>query len=486
MRPTRHMKPTRRTEPARRLRPTRRILVAGVALGALLALLLAPTALASAGGGSSGFGGGDGGGGFSGGGGGGRGFELYIIFRLLFVVARIGHGLGLLVLIALALVYYFWRRGMPSAAAFFEARRRQGRGHRRETSVRERKVELAAAEAADEDLVFGPEHVRAAAGALFIEIQFAWSAEDRLALRRLVAPDLLEEWERRLDGMQARGWHNRVQPIGEPTVEYLGIRRDARDRVVVRIEAKLRDFVVDNGGRHIKRSGSFTETVRLREYWTLERRNDQWVLASIEQGAEGAHSLTDTLVPTAWADEQKLRDEAMLETAAVSTVPDGVRLSDLVNVEFGEDVRSLAADLSLADDRFSTSVLEVAARRAVAAWAEAVDGPDTELRKLADREAILDLLHPGNPSARTRLVVRGPQVKRISVAAIDPSADPATMTIDVEVAGRRYVEDRGTTRVLAGDANRVTTFTERWTLALTSDPAQPWRIVSVQTPTPAA
>jgi predicted lipid-binding transport protein (Tim44 family) len=455
-----------------------------VLLVALVALLAAPSALASAGGGSSGFSGGDGGGGFSGGGGAGRGFALYVFIRLIFVVARIGHGLGLLILIALALVYYFWRRGMPTAAAFFEARSRQGRAHRRETRVRQRKVELAAAEAADEDPVFGPEHVRAAAGALFIEIQFAWSAEDRLALRRLITPALLEEWERRLDGMQARGWHNRVQPIGEPTVEYIGIRRDGRDRVVVRIEAKLRDFVVDNSGRHIKRSGSFTETVRLREYWTLERRNEQWVLASIEQGAEGAHMLTDTLAPTAWSDEQRLRDEAMLETAAA--VPEGVRLSDLINVEFGEDVRSTAADLSLADDRFSTSVLEVAARRAVTAWAEAVDGPDTELRKLADREAVLDLLHPGDPSARTRLVVRAPQVKRVAVVAIDASADPATMTIDVEVEGRRYVEDRGTTRVLAGDANRVSTFTERWTLALTADPAQPWRIRSVQTPTPAA
>lgn len=467
----------------------RRILLAAISLGALLALALAPNALASAGGGSESFGGGEGGG-FSGGGGesfhggGGRGFALFILFRLLFDIARLGHGLGLLILIGLALLYLLWRRGLPSMAAFFEARRRQGHAHKRETRVRERKVELAAAEAADEDPVFGPEHVRAAAGSLFTEIQFAWSAEDRLALRRLVAPDLLEEWERRLDGMQARGWHNRVQPIGEPTVEYVGIRRDAHDRVVVRIEAKLRDFVVDNSGRHIKRSGSFTETVRLREYWTLERRDDRWVLFSIEQGAEGEHALTDTLAPTAWSDEQKLRDEAMLETAAA--VPDGVRVSELVNVEFGEDVRSAAADLSLADDRFSTSVLEIAARRAVAAWAEAVDGPDTELRKLADREAILDLLHPGDPSARTRLVVRGPQVKRIAVAALDPAADPPTMTVDVEVEGRRYIEDRSTTRVLAGSATRATSFTERWTLALTSDPSQPWRIASVQTPAPTA
>src|SRR6202042_3965194 len=126
-------------------------------------------------------------------------------------------------------------------------------------------------------------------------------------LRRMVAPRLLSEWERRLDDMQARGWHNRVQLVSEPKVEYVGIRRGAQDRVVVRIEAKLRDYVVDRSGRHIKRDGQFTESVRMREYWTLERRGEHWVLASIESGAEGEHALEDKIVQTQWADEQDLR-----------------------------------------------------------------------------------------------------------------------------------------------------------------------------------
>ena len=47
---------------------------------------------------------------------------------------------------------------------------------------------------------------------------------------------------------------------------------------MVRIEAKLRDYVVDSSGRHIKRQGALTESVRMREYWTLERRGEHWVL----------------------------------------------------------------------------------------------------------------------------------------------------------------------------------------------------------------
>ena len=276
---------------------------------ALVALLLAPTALAAAGGGSAGFSGGGGGGG---GGGGAHAFEIYLIFRVLFDIARIGHGLGAVFLVVLAAAYWFVRFGLPKLRASAEARRRRGGAHRRDARKRERRVELAAAEAADEDPIFDPEHVRTSAASLFTQIQFAWDAGDRIRLRGLVAPRLLEEWERRLDDLERKGWRNRVELIEEPKVEYVGLARgrsgDA-DRVTVRIEARMRDYVVDGNGRHLKRSGQFTETTRLREFWTLQRRDDHWILASIEQGAEGSHALEETLVPTAWSDTQALTDE---------------------------------------------------------------------------------------------------------------------------------------------------------------------------------
>jgi predicted lipid-binding transport protein (Tim44 family) len=127
-------------------------------------------------------------------------------------------------------------------------------------------------------------------------------------------------------------------------------------------------------------------------------------------------------------------------------------------------------------------VLEVAARRAVSAWTEAVDGSDDKLRAIADPTAIHELLHPGDPSEQTRLVVRGASVKQIRIAHLDAAAEPPTMTIDVDLRGRRYIEDRDTTRVLAGNPARETSFTESWTLALTTDTQEPWRIVSVGAP----
>jgi predicted lipid-binding transport protein (Tim44 family) len=465
------------------MRPSRGRLIFALALAATVALVLAPAALASAGGGSAGFSGGDGGGG----GGGANVFVVFLIFRVIIDLAIATHGVALIFIAAAAAIWWVWRRGMPSFVTFWAARQRQGRAHRRASRRRERRVELAAAEAQDENPIFGPAAVREAAARLFTEIQQAWSQDDRIALRGLITPGLLVEWERRLDDFERRGWRNHVEPVGEPTVHYVGLLRRERgdqdvDRVVVRIEAKLRDYVTDRSGRRIKRDGAVTESVRLREYWTLERRGEHWVLAAIESGAEGEHALKDRIVQTHWADEQELHDEALVEGAMAEAAPAGMKVAELAALQFNGDAHAAAMDLSLADGRFAPDILEVAARRAVDAWAQAVDGSDRELHALATPEAVRDLLHPGDPSAATRLVVRGPQVTRIRIVALDPAAEPPTMTVDVDLRGRRYIEERDTGRVLAGSATRPVGFTERWTLALSGDQAQPWRIVAVKTP----
>jgi predicted lipid-binding transport protein (Tim44 family) len=445
---------------------------------AALAMILAPAALAGAGGGSSGFSGGGGGGG----GGHGSGFALFIIIRLLIDIALLGHGLGLLFLLALGLLYLFFTRVYPS----MQARAASRAGGKRATEKRERRVELAAAEAAEEDPEFAPENVRATATSLFLDIQHAWDQDDRTKLRGLVAPELLAEWERRLDDFERRGWHNHVEPQGEPSVEYVGLTHkgdQATDRVVVRIDAKIRDYVVDGYGRRIKRQGSLTETTRIREFWTLQRRDTHhWVLASIEQGAEGRHALDADIVATPWSDERGMRDEALIEGAVAEAVPPSMKIAEVADLQYDGDAHSAANDLSVADGRFAPDVLEVAARRAIDAWAMAVDGDDTPLKAIATPHATRELLYGGDTSEHTRLVVRGPEVKRIRIVGLDAGAEPPTMTMEVDISGRRYVEDRDTAAVLAGSKTRATSFTERWTLSLTKNERQPWRITSVMAP----
>ncbi|HYB28208.1 MAG TPA: Tim44-like domain-containing protein [Solirubrobacteraceae bacterium] len=458
----------------------KRLLIA-LALVVLLLLVLAPAALASAGGGSAGFGGG--GGGEGGGGGGGAG--MFIIIQLLIRIAVLGHGLGALVLIGLFLIWFIFTRVMPQAQRSWSAKGSSGTAQRRRVAKRQRRVEMAAAVAADEDAAFAPDAVKANATALFKQVQAAWTAGDRTKLARLVAPDLLVEWERRLDDLNRRGWTNHIEVLGEPTVEYVGLARRGEDgdSVTIRIEAKLRDYVVDRFGRHLKRGGGLSETVHLREFWTLKRNPDgHWVLASIEQGAEGAHVLDDDIVATADSDDKSMRDEALIEGAVADAVPENTSIAEVADLDFAGDARAAALDLSLADGRFAPDVLEVTARRAATAWAEAVDGDDARLRSIAHGQAVRDLLHPGDPSGRTRLVVRGPKVEKIRITVLDAAAEPPTMTIEVQLHGRRYIEDRDTTQVLAGSQSRATTFTEHWTFALDGDARQPWLLAAVGGP----
>lgn len=447
---------------------------------ALIALLAAPAALAAAGGGSSGFGGG------GEGGGGGRGVGFYILIQVLIRIAVIGHGLGVLILIGIAVLYILFTRAVPQAPRFWGAKSSAGTKSRRRTAERQRRVQAAAAEAAEEDPAFAADVVKPAAANLFKQVQAAWDAGDRAALARLVGADLLLEWGRRLDDMDRRGWHNHVEVLGEPTVEYVGLnhRGDvASDRVTVRIEAKLRDYVTDRYGHHLKRAGRLTETVKTREYWTLARtQSGRWRLISIEQGAEGAHVLDEQIVATPWSDNKSLQDEALIEGAVNDAVPENVQIAEVADLDYAGDAHAAALDLSLADGRFAPDVLEITARRAATAWAEAVDGDDARLQSIAHGQAVRDLLHPGDPSGRTRVVVRAPQVRRIRIKRLDAAAHPPTMTIEVQLHGRRYIEDRDTAAIMAGSQSRATTFTEQWTFALDGDERQPWLLSAVGSP----
>jgi predicted lipid-binding transport protein (Tim44 family) len=431
-----------------------------VLLCAVATLGFADAALAQAGGGSSGFGGGGGGGGgFGGGGGGGFG----------------GGGSG--------------SRGSPVVLLFFfggfavfmiyltiHARR-----YRRKVRERDARVRTASAEAAEDDAHFGADRLVSEARDLFLEAQSAWDARDSERLAAVVGEDLMVEWARRLDDFAAKGWHNRVEVLGEPEIQYVGLvnrEDDDEDRAVVRITANLRAYVLDRHGRRIMRRESKGERITLTEYWTLARRGDGWIVASIEQRAEGDHHLEGEIVASPWSDTERLEDESLTELAVADGLPEGFTTSDLAELEFAGDAQARALDLSLADARFMPALLTAAARRAVAAWVEAVDGSDDALLAVASPDAVDALLYGGDGSRRTRLVVRGARVRRIEIAVLQVEREPATMSVVVEVGGRRYVEDRDTAAVLSGSKDRATTFTETWTLALDGPDDAPWRLVS--------
>lgn len=416
--------------------------------------LLAPEALAQAGGGSSGFGGG-GGGGVSGGGGsgggGGGGFGLFLVFAVIFVIAVV-------------------------VPVFARHRRSKAR------AARDVRVSTASAEAAEDDPAFAAAAVKADAAHLYAAVQRAWSERDDAALERMLGPDLLVEWRRRLADFESNGWHNEVTLRGDPRVEYVGLvnrQGTDADRVTVTITATLLSVVHTDHGATITRDedDDGDGLIDVCEYWTLERAGDGWRLQSIEQEEEGAHHLGAPIVTAPWSDDSRLADESLVELATADAPPPGTNVSELVSVEFDGTAREQALDLSLADPRCAPDVLEIAVRRAVEAWAEAVDGDDAALLAVATPEAARALLYPAGAASSARLVVRGPRLLRLAITALHAAQQPLQMEVEARVRGRRYIEDRDTVAVVSGSKDRDVEFTEHWTFALDGPESLPWRLV---------
>ncbi|HET6509643.1 MAG TPA: TIM44-like domain-containing protein [Baekduia sp.] len=413
------------------------------------------TILAAAGGGSSGFGGGGGGGGGGFGGGGGGGFG-----------GSGGSGgfspVMFLVIVVIVLLVFAYS-GLKTMQ--YRARR----------AARERATVRAAAEAATDDADFDPDTVRTEASRLFLAIQRRWSSNDIEGLEQLVGPDLMVEWRRRLEDFRRKGWRNHCKPHGAPKVEYMGLvnrEGEDEDRVVVRITASMEDYVVDQRGDVVNRTGERSTRTTLVEWWTLHPPGDRWRLMSIESDAEGRHNLDSPLIATPSADA-RVADEAVVELATADAV---TSVSDIAPAELEEDARAAALDLALADGRFAPDVLEVAARHAVEAWSEAIDGADDALEALAEPAAVAALLQT---QGNRRLVVRGARVEQLRISGLDPHAEPATMTASVVIKGIRYVEDRNSAAVLSGSKTAPATTAQRWTFALTGDERTPWRLVGV-------
>lgn len=453
---------------------------AAAAAAALLALVPA-LATASAGGGSGGFsgGGGGGGGGFSGGGGGG-GFSggggtatggdwrvTLVIMAVVLVFLLVGIWRG-----RVALKRRAGLRDPEQAAA-------HDRATKRRRADRTREVAGKALVAAEDDPAFAPERVAEDGRALFLAVQDAWDRQDLEALRAMVGDDLMVEWERRLRDFRARGWHNRVRVLADPGVEYVGLtnREGVReDRVVVRVSCLADDYVEQPGGDIVLTDGLTSKTVAIREYWTLARRDGHWILQSIEQELEGGHQLAAPVIADP-ADDPRMSDEALVEQAVRDRIPQGTMLSEVADLDFEGDALVAARDLALVDERFDPGVIEAAARRAVAAWTEAVDGDDGPFLAIADPGVVERMLLPGGPGGRGRLVIRGPRVEHIRITGVDASVTPATVRLTAGLTGVRFIEDRDTTTVLAGSKTEPTPFIQDWTLRLDDTSADtPWRV----------
>ncbi|WP_022930659.1 TIM44-like domain-containing protein [Patulibacter americanus] len=418
---------------------------------------LLATLLAQAGGGSSGFSGGGGGGGggsLSGSGSSGDG-EISSGGYVIVLIIVLG-------MAALAL-YRVWKRRKADQAR----------------TARDEQVRLAAAEAAQDDALFDPDSVVAEARDLFLAVQEAWDTRDRAAMAHLLGPDLLEEWRRRLDDFDKKGWHSRVVVKGDPGVRLIGLvnrAADEDDRIVVFVACDIHSWVITEDGKKRFRDGNDGPELALQQYWTLGRTDDEWILLSIEEEAEGHHHLHGELIAVPSADPT-LAGRSRTELAVADAAGPAAEIAQLTSTTFSRDAHVAALDLSLVDDRFSPDVLTVAVEGVVAAWTEAIDGDDAALERRASPEAVGALLYGDDATRTVRTVVRGLQVRTVTIGTLDGQSAPPAMGVVVAYRGAWYREDRDTQAVRDGSRDRVVSREERWTLALTDDRETPWVLV---------
>ena len=193
---------------------------------------------------------------------------------------------------------------------------------------------------------------------------------------------------------------------------------------------------------------------------------------------EGAHHLSAEIVPAPWSDDSRLTADTLVELATADAPPPGTNVSELVSVAFEGSAREQALDLALADPRCAPDVLEVAARQAAQAWAEAVDGDDDALLAVATPEVAHALLYPyGEANPRARIVVRAPQLLALTIVALQVDRDPPRMEVEAQLRGTRYVEDRDTVALLSGSRDDAIDFSERWTFELAGDAITPWLLI---------
>jgi hypothetical protein len=154
-------------------------------------------------------------------------------------------------------------------------------------------VEAAAGNAAP----YGVPAVKEAAKHLFTEMYSAWDAGERERLIRISDPDLMADWNKRLDGYAADGKRQRVHVLNGPRLDYVSLMAD-RKLVRLRVRAKLRrGFEPASRNRLAVQKRPVGAKVAFEEFWTLSRSDNDWILCSTRPARFRAKYMSEPIIP---------------------------------------------------------------------------------------------------------------------------------------------------------------------------------------------
>ena len=136
--------------------------------------------------------------------------------------------------------------------------------------------------------------VQTAAARLFRDWYAAWDAGDRTRMQQLSDPDLMADWMKRMEAFQAKGKRQRVKIVRGPKLQYVSLLAD-RQLVRLRIRAKVRRRLEPVLGP--RREPRFGLNLYFEEFWTMQRRGEDWILWSTRSKQLRGEYTTEAIVP---------------------------------------------------------------------------------------------------------------------------------------------------------------------------------------------
>jgi hypothetical protein len=213
----------------------------------------------------------------------------------------------------------------------------------------------------------------------------------------------------------------------------------------------------------------------LGSYWTLVPEGEGWRIDRVESELAGEHYQTDPLPEEGSAHE--LHDEATISTAVESAPSGDAAVSELTDVD--GSTKSQLLDLSLVDGRYAPDVIAACTCEITRAWESATFARDQkQLETWCTPEAAAQLFRPA-PRRLRRVLDLEP--RRIQITGLDRDSEPPTVSVTVELHGRRWLADDWGIRI-SGSKRRQRDFVEHWTLRLDPSTQCPWRLTDVVDP----
>jgi hypothetical protein len=207
-----------------------------------------------------------------------------------------------------------------------------------------------------------------------------------------------------------------------------------------------------------------------------------WTLRNIDSSSRlEAQTLKSRLIPATWADEDRLREQALVELGQAGAPPPDVRLADLVADHLPPTAK--LSELSQVDGRFDPGLLEAVLRHLVDAWEEASTGSSEPLRGLCGEEAVRELCQPAPDQPRFKLLVTDATLDEWRTTAVEVDVEHPRVEARVSISAVRYLVDNSTGAWVAGNFELRHRLQLLWTLALVRTAHDPWRLIASTNPT---